>query len=77
MDIAKTIYYTGITSLAALSILGMIYISKSVYSKECKNTDTEKNISRFTVVILWMLICWILFGGIIQAVLFPNSFISL
>lgn len=75
MDNAKTIYYTGIIALTALSILGMIYISKSVYSKECDNTDTEKNISRFTVVILWMLICWILFGSIIQAIWFKSIFV--
>lgn len=75
MDNAKTVYYTGIIALAALSILGMIYISKSVYSKECNNTDTEKNISRFTVVILWMLICWILFGSIIQAIWFKSIFV--
>lgn len=73
MDNAKTVYYTGIIALAALSILGMIYISKTVYSKECNNT--EKNISRFTVVILWMLICWILFGSIIQTIWFKSIFV--
>ena len=75
MDTSKTVYYTGIVVLTALSILGMFYISKTVYSKDCKNTYTEKNISRFTVVILWVLIFWILFGSIIQAIWFKSVFV--
>lgn len=75
MDTPKTIYYTGIIALAAMSILGLIYISKTVYSKTCKNTNTENNISRFTVVILWILICWIIFGAIMQAVCFNSVFV--
>ncbi len=41
MDTAKTVYYTGILSLSALSILGLIYISKTVYSRKCRSSKIE------------------------------------
>ena len=75
MDIAKTVYYTGILTLSALSILGLIYISKTVYSRKCRTSKIENNISRMTVVLLWTLILWVIFGAIIQQIWFTNIFI--
>ena len=75
MNTPKTIYYTGIVTLASINILGLIYISKTIFSNECNNTITEKNISRFTVVILWFLICWIILGAVIKEIWFKSVFI--
>lgn len=75
MDLPKTIYYTGILTLSSLSILGLIYISKSVYSKKCRLSKIENNISRSTIVLLWTLILWVIFGSIIQQIWFTNIFI--
>lgn len=75
MDRAKTVYYTGILTLSALSILGLIYISKTIYSRKCRTSKIENNISRMTVVLLWTLILWVIFGAIIQQIWFTNIFI--
>jgi len=75
MDRSKTIYYTGILTLSALSILGLIYISKTVYSRKCRASKIENNISRMTIVLLWTLISWVIFGAIIQQIWFTNIFI--
>ena len=75
MDRPKTIYYTGILTLSSLSILGLIYISKTVYSRKCRSSKIENNISRMTIVLLWALILWVIFGSIIQQIWFTNIFI--
>ena len=75
MDRPKTIYYTGILTLSSLSILGLIYISKTIYSRKCRASKIENNISRMTIVLLWTLILWVIFGSIIQQIWFTNIFI--
>jgi hypothetical protein len=75
MDRPKTIYYTGILTLSSLSILGLIYISKTVYSRKCRSSKIENNISRMTIVLLWALILWVIFGSVIQQIWFTNIFI--
>ena len=61
------IYYTGAISLAVISIISMVYITKMVFLDKCNtNNATEKNIMKGGVITIWMLIAWIISGAIIQ-----------
>ena len=67
-------FIIGLFVLAVLSIVGMIYLTKMAYS-DTKQTDgqypgglseTEKNLARLTVIVLWVQFAWIVLGSFLQ-----------
>lgn len=67
-----TIFIIGIIVLSILSCLGLVYLSKMSFSSQDDNcggiTKDEKNIARITVVLLWLQIAMVLFGGVIHTI---------
>ena len=65
---AMTVFIVGLLVLAVLSVVGLVYLSQMAFSDEvmqngkyCGNTNTtERNISRLTIVLLWVQFAWIL-----------------
>ena len=69
-NVGKSIFFSGILVLTSIAIIGMAYLTKLSWSKECadKFTDLEKKITRTTMITLWSLLFWIIIGITIQTI---------
>lgn len=69
-----TIFVVGLFVMAILSMLGMVYLSKMAYSPQKQPngqyvgnlSETERNIARFSILVLWVLITWVVLGTFLQ-----------
>lgn len=72
----STIFVLGLLILAILSVLGLVYLSKMAYSDKrqidgqyCGDTSqTERNIARLAILLLWIQFAWIIIGSFIQPI---------
>lgn len=68
-DTFKLVFIVSILVLSIINILGLIYITKMSFSKyngDCGVTKIEKNITKMTVILLWLQIGMIILGSIIN-----------
>lgn len=71
-----TIFVIGLLALTILSILGTVYLSKMAFSNQKQadgtycggTTETERNISRLTIIMIWLQFGWIVVGSFLQPV---------
>jgi hypothetical protein len=71
-----TVFMVGLLITAILALVGMIYLSQMAFSDKKQTdgqyfgdtTETQRNIARLAMVVLWIQTAWILIGTFIEKV---------
>lgn len=74
--VGSTLFISGLLVLAVLSVIGMVYLSQMVFSKDklpsgnyCGNlTETQRNIARISMIALWLQFAWIILGSFYERI---------
>jgi len=71
-----TVFLLGMVAIAILSLIGLIYLTETAFDSR-KMTDgkysgkldqTQKNLAKMSVVMVWVLVMWILVGSFLQKI---------
>lgn len=71
---ALSLFIIGLLVMSVLSIMGTVYLSQMAFANDSNNgkycgvNETQRNIARFAIIVLWIQFAWIVTGSIIKPV---------
>lgn len=64
-NLVKYIFILGILIFSVMSILGLIYLTQITFLNK-KISKTENNVTKITIILLWLQISFIILGTILN-----------
>lgn len=63
-SIIKRVFFIGLIVLLFLTLLGHVFTTKLVFSKEDSKplSNAERNIAKLSTVMIWVLFAWVIAG---------------